>query len=92
MLAIPADAGNVEQAHAFIDYLLRPEVIASVSDYVGYANPNLKAGELMDQEVRNDPSIYPPQEVLDRLYVSAELPAKIQRLMNRSWTKVKSGK
>ena len=92
MLAIPADAGNVEQAHAFIDYLLRPEVIASVSDYVGYANPNLKAGELMDQEVRNDPSIYPPQDVLDRLYVSAELPAKIQRLMNRSWTKVKSGK
>ena len=91
MLAIPADSGNVEQAHAFINYLLRPEVIAAVSDYVGYANPNLKAGELMDQEVRQDPSVYPPQDVLDRLYVSAELPPKIQRLMTRSWTKVKSG-
>ena len=92
MLAVPADAKNVDSAHAFINYLLRPEVIAAVSDYVGYANPNLKAGELMDQEVRGDASVYPPQEVLDRLYVSAELPPKIQRLSTRSWTKVKSGK
>jgi putrescine transport system substrate-binding protein len=92
MLAIPADASNVEEAHAFINYLLRPEVIAAVSDYVGYANPTLKAGELMDQEVRGDASVYPPQEVLDRLYVSAELPPKTQRLSTRSWTKVKSGK
>ena len=91
MLAIPADAQNVDEAHAFINYLLDPKVIASVSDYVGYANPNLKAGELMDQEVRNDPSVYPPQAVLDRLYVSAELPQKIIRLMTRTWTKVKSG-
>lgn len=92
MLAIPADSKNVKEAHAFINYLLDPAVIAKVSDYVGYANPNLKAGELMDQEVRNDPSVYPSQAVLDKLYVSAELPPKIQRLMTRSWTKVKSGK
>ncbi len=39
MLAIPADAKNVEEAHAFINYLLDPAVIAQVSDYVGYANP-----------------------------------------------------
>jgi putrescine transport system substrate-binding protein len=91
MLAIPSDAQNVDEAHAFINYLLDPQVIASVSDYVGYANPNIKAGELMDQEVRNDPSVYPPQAVLDRLYVSAELPQKINRLMTRTWTKVKSG-
>ena len=88
----PADASNVKEAHAFINYLLKPEVIAKVSDYVGYANPNLKAGEFMDQEVRTDESVYPPQAVLDKLYVSAELPAKVQRLMTRSWTKVKSGK
>ncbi|GAB6388786.1 polyamine ABC transporter substrate-binding protein [Stutzerimonas marianensis] len=91
MLAIPADAQNVEQAHTFINYLLKPEVIASVSDYVGYANPNVKADALMDQEVRNDPAVYPPQAVLDRLYVSAELPPKVMRLMTRTWTKVKSG-
>ncbi|WP_244620740.1 polyamine ABC transporter substrate-binding protein [Metapseudomonas lalkuanensis] len=92
MLAVPADAANAKEAHAFINYLLKPEVIAKVSDYVGYANPNLKAGELMNQEVRTDESVYPPQAVLDKLYVSAELPPKVQRLMTRSWTKVKSGK
>lgn len=91
MLAIPVDAMNVEQAHAFINYLLDPKVIAEVSDYVGYANANTKAGELMDQDVRNDPSVYPPQAVLDRLYISVELPVKVQRLMTRSWVKVKSG-
>lgn len=92
MIAIPADATNVKEAHAFIDYLLRPEVIAQVSDSVGYANPNTKAGEFMKQEVRTDESVYPPQAVLDKLYVSAELPPKVQRLMTRTWTKVKSGK
>jgi putrescine transport system substrate-binding protein len=92
MLAIPADAKNVKEAHAFINYLLDPAVIAQVSDYVGYANPNPKAGALMDQDVRNDESVYPPQAVLDNLFISAELPPKVQRLMTRSWTKVKSGK
>ncbi|SDY67317.1 putrescine transport system substrate-binding protein [Pseudomonas sp. NFIX28] len=92
MLAIPKDAGNVKQAHAFINYLLKPEVIAQVSDSVGYANPNPKAGELMDQAVRKDEAVYPPQEIVDKLYVNSELPPKIQRLMTRSWTKVKSGK
>ncbi|OHC23617.1 putrescine transporter subunit: periplasmic-binding component of ABC superfamily [Pseudomonas sp. 9AZ] len=91
LMAIPADAKNVKEAHAFINYLLDPAVIAKVSDYVGYANPNLKAGELMDQEVRNDPSVYPAQAVLDRLYISAELPPKIQRAMTRAWSKIKSG-
>ena len=91
MLAIPADASNAKEAHAFINYLLTPQVIAEVSDYVGYANPNPKAGELMDQDVRNDEAVYPPQAVLDKLYISAEMPIKVQRLMTRSWTKVKSG-
>jgi len=92
VLAIPKDSAHAEQAHAFINYLLKPEVIAQVSDYVGYANPNPKAGDLMDQDVRNDEAVYPPQDVLDRMFVNAELPPKVQRLMTRSWTKVKSGK
>ena len=91
MMAIPVDAGNPKEAHAFINYLLDPAAIAQVSDYVGYANPNTKAGEFMDPEVRNDESVYPPQDVLDKLYISAELPVKVQRLMTRSWTKIKSG-
>lgn len=92
MLAIPKDAANVKQAHAFINYLLKPEVIAQVSDYVGYANPNPGSDKLMDESIRTDEAVYPPQAVLDKTYVSIELPPNIQRLMTRSWTKVKSGK
>ncbi|WP_282411612.1 polyamine ABC transporter substrate-binding protein [Pseudomonas sp. PS02303] len=92
MLAIPKDAANVKEAHAFINYLLKPEVIAQVSDSVGYANPNPGSDKLMEQSIRTDESVYPPQAVLDKTYVSVELPPNIQRLMTRSWTKVKSGK
>ncbi|BAP42748.1 polyamine ABC transporter substrate-binding protein [Pseudomonas sp. LJDD11] len=92
MLAIPADSKNLKEASAFINYMLDPQVIAKVSDQVGYANPNTKAGEFMDQDIRNNPAVYPPQTVLDRLFVNSELPPKVQRLMTRSWTKVKSGK
>lgn len=92
MLAIPKDAASVKEAHAFINYLLKPEVIAQVSDSVGYANPNPGSDKLMEQSIRTDESVYPPQAVLDKTYVSVELPPNIQRLMTRSWTKVKSGK
>ncbi|MFW0753243.1 polyamine ABC transporter substrate-binding protein [Pseudomonas sp. H11T01] len=92
MLAIPKDSANVKEAHAFINYLLKPEVIAQVSDHVGYANPNPGSDTLMEQSIRTDEAVYPPQAVLDKTYVSIELPPNIQRLMTRSWTKVKSGK
>ena len=92
LLAIPKDAKNVKEAHAFINYLLQPEVIAKVSDYVGYANPNPKAGELMSAELRQDETVYPPQAVMDKLYVMKELPPQLLRLETRSWTRVKSGK
>ncbi|MDC7830367.1 MULTISPECIES: polyamine ABC transporter substrate-binding protein [Pseudomonas] len=92
LLAIPKDAKNVKEAHAFINYLLQPEVIAKVSDYVGYANPNPKAGELMNAELRQDETVYPPQAVMDKLYVMKELPPQLLRLETRSWTRVKSGK
>jgi putrescine transport system substrate-binding protein len=91
MLAIPVDAKNTKEAHAFINYLLQPEVIAKVSDYVGYANPNPKSGSLMDQEVLHNPSVYPPADVMAKTYVSQELPVKIMRAMTRSWTKIKTG-
>ena len=92
MLTIPADAKNVEQAHAFIDYLLRPKVIAEVSEYVGYANANTQADALMDEEVRQNPSIYPSAAVQQRLYVSSEQPPEIMRWITRSWNKLKSGR
>ncbi len=74
MLAIPKDATNVKQAHAYINYLLQPEVIAQVSDYVGYANPNPGADKLMEQSIRTDAAVYPPQAVLERTFVNLSYP------------------
>lgn len=92
MMAIPADAKNVDAAHAFMNYILTPEVIAPVSDYVSYANPNVPATPLVSEEVRSNPGIYPTAEAAKKLYTFAELNPKVQRAVTRSWTTVKSGK
>lgn len=92
VLAIPADATNKAEAHAFINYLLEPQVIAQISDYVGYANPNLKASHFMSEDVLTNPGIYPSEEVLSKLFIFRPLSAKTQRIASRTWTRVKSGK
>ena len=89
LIAIPADAKNPEQAHAFINYLLDPQVIAKVSDYVGYPNANADSKPFIEPETLNNPEVYPPQAVLDKLYISNAPSPKIMRLMTRSWSKVK---
>ena len=91
MLAIPRDSKNSKGAHELVNYLLRPEVIAPVSDYVGYANPNPDATPLLDPKVRDNPGIYPSDAVIEKLYVSADLPPKIQRVITREWTRIKTG-
>ncbi|QYK00716.1 polyamine ABC transporter substrate-binding protein [Shewanella psychrotolerans] len=91
MLAIPADAENKDNAHVFINYLLRPEVIADISNYVAYANPNDGAQSLVDKEILANPGIYPSEEIIKNLYIREVRPLKVQRVMTRAWTKAKSG-
>jgi putrescine transport system substrate-binding protein len=92
MMAIPADAKNVEAAHIFLNYILTPEVIAPISDYVAYPNGNSAATPLVSEEVRNNPGIYPTEEASKKLYTFTELSPAVQRAITRSWTKVKSGR
>ncbi|MBA1272982.1 extracellular solute-binding protein [Stutzerimonas azotifigens] len=92
MLAVPADAKNVESAHAFLDYLMKPEVMAAITDYVQFPNANAAATPLVDESIRNDPGIYPSAEVAKKLYTFPDLDPKTQRAMTRSWTKIKSGR
>ena len=91
MMAVPADAPHPDEAHAFIDYILRPEVIAKASNYVYYANGNLASQPLLDEEVLGDPAIYPYADTLSRLYTTTPYPPKVQRVVTRSWTRVKTG-
>ncbi len=92
MMAIPADAPNKENAHTLINYLLRPEVIADITNYVMYANPNAAASELVDEEILNDPAIYPTDEVLSKLFILEERPLNVQRVVTRAWNRARSGR
>ncbi|MDV2857897.1 MULTISPECIES: extracellular solute-binding protein [Oceanimonas] len=92
MLTIPKDAKHPDNAHALINYLLKPEVIGEVSNYVAYANPNKNANEFVDADILNDPGIYPSQEVADKLYTAKLLPQKVNRVITRAWTRVKTGR
>lgn len=92
MLAIPADARNVDNAHRFIDFLLRPEVIAGITDYVAYANAVPASLEFIDEEVREDPDIYPPPEVMERLFGLKVKPRSVDRVYTRTWTRVRTGR
>lgn len=90
-LAIPADAKNVEEAHTFINYLMRPEVIAKASNYVQYANGNLASQALMDPSVAKNPAVYPNAETMKKLFTISPYGPKEQRVLNRVWTQIKTG-
>ncbi|MCL4791771.1 MAG: polyamine ABC transporter substrate-binding protein [Gammaproteobacteria bacterium] len=92
MLAIPKDAKHPLNAHLFIDFLLRPEIAARNSSYVNYANSNVASYALVDEAVRNDPSIYPSAEVMTRLVPDLAETPEFTRLLTRSWTRFKTGR
>ena len=89
--AIPVDAPHPDNAHAFIDFMLRPDIAARNSNYVFYANGNKASQELIDEEVITDPAIYPAEETVNKLYTTSVSPPRVQREMTRAWTEVKTG-
>jgi len=89
---IPKDAGNQDAALAFIDFVNRPAMAAKNSDFIQYANGNLASKPLLSAEVRDNPGIYPPDAVMARLYTITPYDQKTQRVVNRLWTRVKSGR
>ncbi|QXP90289.1 extracellular solute-binding protein [Methylococcus capsulatus] len=89
-LAILRNATNPDEAHALIDYLLRPEVARLISETVGYATPNAAAIAILPPEIRNDPLIYPPADVLERGEYQADLGEAIG-LYTEYWERLKAG-
>lgn len=90
-MAIPADAPNKAEAHEFLNYIMRPEVMAKASNYVYFANGNKASQEFLNEDVIGDPAIYPPAETVANLYTTTPYSPKIQRVVTRTWTNVKSG-
>ena len=90
--AIPKDAKNVAEAHEFINYMLRPDVAAKNTNFIGYPNGNIASQKVMDPAILKDTTVYPDEETMKRLYTVTARDAKVQRIVNRLWTKVKTGK
>jgi putrescine transport system substrate-binding protein len=90
-LYVPADAPHPGNAHLFLNYMLRPEVIAEVTNTVGYANANAAATPLVREELRRDPAVYPDEAVMRRLHTPYVLEPKVERLRSRAWSRVKTG-
>ena len=91
-MIIPADAPNVENAYAFLDFMLRPDIAARNSNFVAYANGNIAAKPLVKPEVLNNPGVYPNDAVFARLFTNTAADEKLQRTITRLWTRVKTGK
>jgi putrescine transport system substrate-binding protein len=91
-LAIPADAGNVAEAYELINYLYRPDIAARNSNFLSYANGNLASQKLVDPGIFNDKTIYPDQATLAKLFVITARDPATQRVINRLWTRVKTGR
>ncbi len=91
-LAIPADAKNVSEAYELINYLYRPEVAAKNTDFLSYANGNLASQKLIDPKIFDDRDIYPDEAMLAKLFVITARDPATQRVINRLWTRVKTGR
>ena len=90
-MAIPVDAPNVDGAHKFLDFIMNAENMAAASNYVYYANGNLASQPMLEEDVIGDTAIYPDAATLEKLYTTSPYDAKVQRVVTRLWTKIKSG-
>ncbi|MEO0971536.1 MAG: extracellular solute-binding protein [Pseudomonadota bacterium] len=91
MLAIPADAPHPENAHRFIDYLLQAEVIAGITNFTSFANPNRAATALVNASITDDPMIYPSAEMVQRLTPDETESDAYRRRLVRMWQRLKAG-
>ncbi len=90
VLAIPKDAPHPANAHALINYLMNPQVIADVSNHIGFANANTAAAALLDPSIVHDPVIFPPRDQQQRLFVQTEDSPERQRAITRLWQRFKT--
>jgi putrescine transport system substrate-binding protein len=91
-MAVPADAPHRRNAHAFVDYILRAETMAAITNHIHYANANRASFAPLDRAVRDDPGIYPSAEVMKRLVPATVLKAADRRARSRAYMRLKTGK
>ncbi|MBB5222448.1 putrescine transport system substrate-binding protein [Amaricoccus macauensis] len=91
LMAIPTDAPNPEGALAWMNFIMEPQITADITNYVWYANANTASMEFVEDDIKNDPAIFPPADVVAKLFPTVVYDAKLDRVMTRLWTKVQTG-
>jgi putrescine transport system substrate-binding protein len=91
-LLIPAGAPHPQAAYQFINFILRPDVIAEITNAIYYGNDNIASRPLVDPRILADVTLYPTPEIESRLYKSAEVNAATERIRTRTWTRIKTAK
>jgi len=92
VMAIPKDAPHPDNAHAWINFIMKPEIVGAISNAVNYANGNKESLPFVNDDVKNDPGVYPPPEVKAKLYPDLAETPEFTRLLNRTWTRFTTGK
>lgn len=91
LMAIPADAPHPDNAHKFLNYIMQPEVVAAITNYVWYANGNKASEAFIDPEILEWPAVYPDDEVKSRLFADVMATPQVDRMRTRLWNKIKTG-
>jgi len=90
-MAIPADAPHPRNAELFMNYIMRPEVMARITNVVGYPNGNRASLPLLDPAVRGDRAVYADEATRARLATQHSKSLEYSRFLSREWTKLKTG-
>lgn len=85
VMVMPVGAAHEAAAYAFMDYILRPEVISDITDWTGAANPNTLAADFVDEDDKADPSVFPSSAQRNLLYLDKPLAAEFERARQRLW-------
>jgi spermidine/putrescine transport system substrate-binding protein len=89
-ICIPADSPNKEMAETFINYLLEPEVGAKLTNYVQYGSPNQASLPYIEDDILNDPAIYPSEAVRERLFFLVDVGIAIDDSYQLAWEEILS--
>ncbi|MEG0856205.1 MAG: spermidine/putrescine ABC transporter substrate-binding protein [Terrisporobacter sp.] len=89
-ISIPKISENKDYAEMFINFMLEPENALQNVEYIEYSTPHEKAYEMLDEEVKNDPTSYPSEEILDKSDVFLNLPKDVLKKYEDAWTEIKS--
>lgn len=92
VFAIPKDAKNVQEAHEFLNYLARPDVIANIANHIFYGNPNKEATQYLSEDLKNHQGINPPADTQSKLFTLIVQSPKVERAITRMWTEILTSK